>query len=70
MQVTRIGSRERFTLSVLAIALGIAYGSSAAFGVSFALGAFFAGVILSESELSHQAGNDSYQKKGNKYFIT
>jgi len=52
-----------FPLSVLAIALGIAYGSSAAFGVSFALGAFFAGVILSESELSHQAGNDSLPLK-------
>ncbi len=57
-RVTRSGSRELFTLCVLAIALGIAYGSSAAFGVSFALGAFFAGVILSESELAHQAGND------------
>jgi monovalent cation:H+ antiporter-2, CPA2 family len=57
-RVTRTGSRELFTLCVLAIALGIAYGSSAAFGVSFALGAFFAGVILSESELAHQAGND------------
>jgi CPA2 family monovalent cation:H+ antiporter-2 len=63
MQVTRTGSRELFTLSVLAIALGIAYGSSAAFGVSFALGAFFAGVILSESELAHQAGNDSLPLK-------
>jgi monovalent cation:H+ antiporter-2, CPA2 family len=62
-QVARTGSRELFTLSVLAIALGIAYGSSAAFGVSFALGAFFAGVILSESELSHQAGNDSLPLK-------
>src|SRR4030095_15133271 len=55
MRVTRTGTRELFTLCVLAIALGIAYGSSAAFDVSFALGAFFAGVILSESELSHQA---------------
>ena len=63
VQVTRTGSRELFTLSVLAIALGIAYGSSAAFGVSFALCAFFAGVILSESELSHQAGNDSLPLK-------
>jgi CPA2 family monovalent cation:H+ antiporter-2 len=62
-RVSRTGSRELFTLSVLAIALGIAYGSSAAFGVSFALGAFFAGVILSESELSHQAGNDSLPLK-------
>jgi CPA2 family monovalent cation:H+ antiporter-2 len=62
-RVARTGSRELFTLSVLAIALGIAYGSSAAFGVSFALGAFFAGVVLSESELSHQAGNDSLPLK-------
>jgi CPA2 family monovalent cation:H+ antiporter-2 len=62
-RVTRTGSRELFTLSVLAIALGIAYGSSAAFGVSFALGAFFAGVILSESELSHQAAADSLPLK-------
>ena len=63
MRVTRTGTRELFTLCVLAIALGIAYGSSAAFDVSFALGAFFAGVILSESELSHQAGNDSLPLK-------
>jgi CPA2 family monovalent cation:H+ antiporter-2 len=62
-RVSRTGSRELFTLSVLAIALGIAYGSSAAFGVSFALGAFFAGVILSESELSHQAGSESLPLK-------
>ena len=57
-RVARTASRELFTLCVLAVALGIAYSSSALFGVSFALGAFFAGVILSESELSHQAGND------------
>ena len=63
MRVTRTGTRELFTLCVLAIALGIAYGSSAAFDVSFALGAFSAGVILSESELSHQAGNDSLPLK-------
>jgi monovalent cation:H+ antiporter-2, CPA2 family len=63
VKVTRTGSRELFTLSVLAIALGIAYGSSAAFGVSFALGAFFAGVILSESELAHQAGSESLPLK-------
>ena len=58
-QVARTGSRELFTLAVLATALGIAYGSAALFGVSFALGAFFAGVILSESDLSHKAGADS-----------
>jgi CPA2 family monovalent cation:H+ antiporter-2 len=57
--VARTGSRELFTLSVLAIALGIAYGSAALFGVSFALGAFFAGVVLSESDFSHQAAADS-----------
>ena len=53
------GSRELFTLSVLAIALGIAFGSALLFGVSFALGAFFAGMLLNESELSHKAANDS-----------
>lgn len=53
------GSRELFTLSVLAIALGVAFGSASLFGVSFALGAFFAGMLLNESELSHQAANDS-----------
>jgi len=58
-QVARTGSRELFTLAVLAIALGIAYGSAAVFDVSFALGAFFAGVLLSESELSHRAAADS-----------
>jgi monovalent cation:H+ antiporter-2, CPA2 family len=56
--VARSGSRELFTLSVLAVALGIAYGSVELFGVSFALGAFFAGIALSESELSHQAAAD------------
>ena len=56
--VARTGSRELFTLSVLAIALGIAYGSAELFGVSFALGAFFAGVVLSESDFSHQAAAD------------
>jgi K+:H+ antiporter len=63
LQVIRTGSRELFTLAVLAIALGIAYGSAAAFGVSFALGAFFAGVILSESELSQRAAADSLPLK-------
>jgi CRP-like cAMP-binding protein len=55
----RTGSRELFTLTVLAIALGIAFGSAAIFGVSFALGAFFAGVVMSESHLSHRAAADS-----------
>jgi CPA2 family monovalent cation:H+ antiporter-2 len=58
-QVARTGSRELFTLSVLAIALGIAFGSAALFGVSFALGAFFAGMVLNESDLSHKAAANS-----------
>jgi len=58
-QVARVGSRELFTLAVLAIALGIAYGSAKLFGVSFALGAFFAGLVLSESRFSHKAAADS-----------
>ncbi|PSH70719.1 cation transporter [Phyllobacterium brassicacearum] len=57
--VARTGSPELFTLSVLAIALGIAFGSAEIFGVSFALGAFFAGVVMSESHLSHRAAADS-----------
>jgi CPA2 family monovalent cation:H+ antiporter-2 len=59
VQVARSGSRELFTLSVLAIAMGIAYGSAVLFDVSFALGAFFAGVLLAESDLSHEAGEKS-----------
>jgi CPA2 family monovalent cation:H+ antiporter-2 len=58
-QAARTGSRELFTLAVLAVALGIAYGSAEIFGVSFALGAFFAGVVLSESHFSHRAAADS-----------
>jgi CPA2 family monovalent cation:H+ antiporter-2 len=58
-QVARTGSRELFTLAVLAIALGIAYGSAELFDVSFALGAFFAGVMLAESDFSHQAAAES-----------
>lgn len=58
-RVAREGSRELFTLAVLAIALGIAVGAAAIFGVSFALGAFFAGVVISESDLSHQAASDA-----------
>ncbi|MDV3252183.1 cation:proton antiporter [Devosia sp. BK] len=53
------GSRELFRLAVLAIALGVALGSAVLFGVSLALGAFFAGMILSESELSHRAANET-----------
>ena len=56
--VAGTGSRELFRLAVLAIALGVAFGAARLFGVSFALGAFFAGMILSESELSHQAAEE------------
>ncbi len=55
-RVARTGSRELFTIGVLATALGIAFGSAALFNVSPAIGAFFAGVIISESDLSYQAG--------------
>jgi len=57
--VARTGSRELFTLAVLAVALGIAVGAASLFGVSFALGAFFAGVVIAESDLSHQAAADA-----------
>jgi CPA2 family monovalent cation:H+ antiporter-2 len=53
------GSREIFTLTVLAIALGVAYASARLFDVSFALGAFFAGMVLNESKLSHEAAEQS-----------
>ena len=58
-QVARVGSRELFTLGILAVALGIALGAAALFGVSFALGAFFAGVVISESDLSHRVASDA-----------
>ena len=58
-RVVHLGSRELFRLAVLAIALGVALGASELFGVSFALGAFFAGMIMGESELSHQAANET-----------
>ncbi|MDB5797094.1 MAG: sodium:proton antiporter [Paucimonas sp.] len=58
-RVARTGSRELFTLTVIAAAVGVAYGSSELFGVSFALGAFFAGMVLRESELSHRAAEES-----------
>ncbi len=58
-RIAGTGSRELFTLAVLALALGIAFGASSVFGVSFALGAFFAGMVLAESELSHRAAEDS-----------
>ena len=58
-QVARTGSRELFTLGTLAISLGLAFAAAKLFDVSFALGAFFAGVVLSESELSHKAAANS-----------
>jgi monovalent cation:H+ antiporter-2, CPA2 family len=57
--VAHTGSRELFRLAVLAIALGVAFGAAELFGVSFALGAFFAGMVLSESELSHRAASET-----------
>ncbi len=59
--LTRIAftrSRELFTLAAVAVAVGVAFGSAELFGVSLALGAFLAGVVLSESSLSHQIGAD------------
>ena len=58
-QVARTGSRELFTLCVIAAAVGIAYGSAKLFGVSFALGAFFAGMVMRESTLSHRAAEET-----------
>jgi CPA2 family monovalent cation:H+ antiporter-2 len=58
-RVVKTESRELFTLAVLAVALGIAVGSAALFDVSFALGAFFAGVIVSESDFSHEAATNA-----------
>jgi CPA2 family monovalent cation:H+ antiporter-2 len=59
MHVARSGSRELFTLAVLAVSLGVAVGAASLFGVSFALGAFVAGVVISESDLSYRAGADA-----------
>lgn len=58
-QVAKTGSQELFTLCVISVALGIAYISAKLFGVSFALGAFFAGVVMRESHLSHRAAEQS-----------
>jgi CPA2 family monovalent cation:H+ antiporter-2 len=58
-QVSRTGSRELFTLSVVVAAIGIAYGAAQLFSVSFALGAFFAGMVMRESEFSHRAAEES-----------
>lgn len=57
--VARTGSRELFTLSVFAVAVGVAFGSAELFGVSFALGAFFAGMMLKESELCHRVAENA-----------
>ena len=58
MRIAHTRSRELFILAVLAIALGVALGAAEIFGVSLALGAFVAGVVVSESPLSHQVGAD------------
>ena len=58
-RVATTGSRELFTLGVLAVALGVATGAAALFDVSFALGAFFAGVVVSESDFSHEAATSA-----------
>lgn len=58
-QVARTGSREMFTLAVIAVAICIAYGAAALFNVSFALGAFFAGMVMRESKFSHRAAEES-----------
>jgi CPA2 family monovalent cation:H+ antiporter-2 len=59
LQVAREGSQEMFTLAILAVALGIAFASSAIFGVSLALGAFLAGAVVGETDLSHKAAADA-----------
>src|SRR3954454_23541811 len=58
-QVQKVGSRELFTLCVVAAAVSIAYGATMLFGVSFALGAFFAGTVLRESQFSHRAAEET-----------
>lgn len=57
--VARLGSRELFTLTVVAAAVSIAYGSYVIFGVSMALGAFFAGMVVKESDFSHRAEEET-----------
>jgi CPA2 family monovalent cation:H+ antiporter-2 len=57
-RIEKTGSRELFTLGVIAIAIGIGYGSARLFEVSFALGAFFAGMVVKQSDLSHRAAID------------
>jgi CPA2 family monovalent cation:H+ antiporter-2 len=57
-RVSRTGSGELFTLAVVAVALGIAFGAAELFGVSFALGAFFAGIVVNQSDYSKQAARE------------
>lgn len=57
--ISQTGSRELFTLAVIAAAIGIAYGAAHWFSVSFALGAFFAGMVMRESKFSHRAAEES-----------
>jgi CPA2 family monovalent cation:H+ antiporter-2 len=57
--IARTGSQELFTLGVVAIAVGVAFGAAKLFDVSFALGAFFAGMMMRESEFSHRAADES-----------
>lgn len=58
-QIAKTGSRELFTLSILTASVGIAYGAAAVFDVSFALGAFFSGMVMRESKYAHRAATDS-----------
>ena len=58
-QIAKTGSRELFTLSILTASVGIAYGAAAVFDVSFALGAFFAGMVMRESKYAHRTATDS-----------
>jgi len=57
--VSKTGSRELFTLAVIAVAIGVAFGAAKIFSVSFALGSFFAGMVMRESEFSHRAADES-----------
>ncbi len=59
LQIAKTGSRELFTLSILACAIGVAFGAALVFDVSFALGAFFAGMVMQESKFAHRAAKDS-----------
>ena len=63
-RVERTGSRELFTLCVISLSLGVAFGSAELFGVSLALGAFFAGVVIHESDLSQRAATDLQPLQG------